>query len=199
MQCVNYSLNNLYIGLFSLKRAPSSLKYCLHTSYLTKTQDTEVHKYFSYRTELINKRSLLFSAICVWRQYFCSFYQLFIGCHKLSWLVVIQRQVLSFEQGIHVYVVTSGRGFTGVLEAQLLEMDVKLWHKIRQNLIITWADFISRCTGSAPGRGIKVILCIVILLRKIRLCRILLQKKKKCYQFKQKDDHNIVDGWNSFL
>lgn len=120
MQCVNYSLNNLYIGLFSLKRAPSSLKYCLHTSYLTKTQDTEVHKYFSYRTELINKRSLLFSAICVWRQHFCSFYQLFIGCHKLSWLVVIQRQVLSFEQGIHVYVVTSGRGFTGVLEAQLL-------------------------------------------------------------------------------
>lgn len=86
MQCVNYSLNNLYIGLFSLKRAPSSLKYCLHTSYLTKTQDTEVHKYFSYRTELINKRSLLFSAICVWRQHFCSFYQLFIGCHKLSWL-----------------------------------------------------------------------------------------------------------------
>lgn len=177
MQCVNYSLNNLYIGLFSLKRAPST-PHCLHTSYLTKTQDTEVHKYFSYRTELINKRSLLFSAICVWRQHFCSFYQLFIGCHKLSWLVVIQRQVLSFEQGIHVYVVTSGRGFTGVLEAQLLEMDVKLWHKIRQNLIITWADFISRCTGSAPGRGIKVILCIVILLRKIRLCRILLQKKK---------------------
>lgn len=104
MQCVNYSLNNLYIGLFFLKRAPSSLKYCLHTSYLTKTQDTEVHKYFSYRTELINKISLLFSAICVWRQHFCSFYQLFIGCHKLSWLVVIQRQVLSFEQGIHVYV-----------------------------------------------------------------------------------------------
>lgn len=194
MQCVNYSLNNLYIGLFSLKRAPST-PHCLHTSYLTKTQDTEVHKYFSYRIELINKRSLLFSAICVWRQHFCSFYQLFIGCHKLSWLFVIQRQVLSFEQGIHVYVVTSGRGFTG----QLLEMDVKLWHKIRQNLIITWADFISRCTGPASGRGIKVILCIVILLRKIRLCRILLQKKKKCYQFKQKDDHNIVEGWYSFL